>query len=142
MDRDETWRLQVRRKGGYQLARPPEEISVGDVIRELEGPVFVAACADPDPDFDECGRGDFCVSRLLWTAVSRKIEEAFDSTSFADLCRAAERGPDGARRVLRRFARAPAQSRERYRSYFYHGLLASPGPCRGALLAVEPEDRS
>ena len=88
------------RKGGYQLAREPEEISVGEVIRELEGPVFVAACADPDPDFDECGRGDFCVSRLLWTEVSRKIEEAFDSTTLADLCKAARRGRDGARRVL------------------------------------------
>ena len=53
------------RKGGYQLARHPADISVGQIIRALEGPVFVAACADPDPDFDDCGRGS-----LLRVAVA------------------------------------------------------------------------
>lgn len=88
------------RRGGYQLARAPEDISVGTIIRALEGPIFVAACADPDPDFDECGRGAFCVSRLLWMKVHRKIQEAFDSTTLADLCAAAQCEQDEAKRVL------------------------------------------
>ena len=74
--------------GGYQLARTPEEISIGEIVRCLEGPVFVSACAEPDPDFEECGRGDFCVSRLLWMKVHAQIEQAFDSVSLADLCAA------------------------------------------------------
>ena len=88
------------RKGGYQLARHPEAISVGQIIRALEGPVFVAACADPDPDFDDCGRGAFCVSRLLWMKVHRQIEDAFDSTTLGDLCDASRQERDQARRVL------------------------------------------
>ena len=88
------------RSGGYELARPPEKISIGEIIRCLDGPVFVAACADPSPDFEECGRGDFCVSRLLWMKVHQWIEEAFDDVSLADLCAAASRRPDEARRVL------------------------------------------
>lgn len=89
------------RHGGYELARAPEQISVGEIIRVLEGPVFVSACAEPDPDFEECGRGDFCVSRLLWMKVHRKIEDAFDSVTLGDLCEAARCDePEEAKRVI------------------------------------------
>jgi Rrf2 family protein len=77
------------RRGGYELAGAPETISIGQIIRALEGPVFVSACAEPDPDFDECGRGAFCVSRLLWMRVSRQIQAAFDSVTLGDLVEAA-----------------------------------------------------
>ncbi|MFQ5743269.1 MAG: RrF2 family transcriptional regulator [Acidobacteriota bacterium] len=89
------------RHGGYQLSREPSRVSVGEIIRALEGPVFVSACADPDPDFEECGRGEFCVSRLLWMRVHRKIEEAFDSTSLGDLCQAARCKREEASKALR-----------------------------------------
>lgn len=88
------------RHGGYQLTRPPQEISVGEIICALEGPVFVSACAEPDPDFEECGRGEFCVSRLLWMRVHRQIQEVFDTVTLADLCEAASREREEARRVL------------------------------------------
>lgn len=88
------------RHGGYRLAGPPEEVSVGQVIRALEGPVFVSACAEPDPDFDECVRGAFCVSRLLWMRVSEQIQSAFDSVSLGDLVDAAQREREGAKRLL------------------------------------------
>ncbi len=44
--------------------------------------------------------GEFCVSRLLWNAVSRKIGVAFDATTLSDLCNASRRGRAGARRSL------------------------------------------
>lgn len=88
------------RHGGYSLSRPPEEISVGEIIRALEGPVFVSACAEPDPDFDECVRGAFCVSRLLWMRVSQQIQDAFDSVTLGDLVEAAQREREGAKKVL------------------------------------------
>lgn len=87
-------------QGGYCLSREPAEISIGDIIRCLEGPVFLAACADPDPDFEECVRGTFCVSRLLWTEVSQKIGAVFDSVSLQDLRNASERQPEDARKVF------------------------------------------
>lgn len=87
-------------QGGYCLSREPAEISIGDIIRCLEGPVFLAACADPDPDFEECVRGTFCVSRLLWMEVSQKIEGVFDSVSLQDLRAASQRQPEDARKVF------------------------------------------
>lgn len=97
-------------QGGYELGRAPEEVSVGEIIRILDGPIFVAACTDASPDFDECGRGEFCVSRLLWTKVRRQIEEAFDGVSLGDLCAAAKRRPDEVRRVLLRIQEDPFKS--------------------------------
>lgn len=88
------------RHGGYELARKPEELSVGEIIRALEGPVCVSACAEPDPDFDECGRGAFCVSRLLWMKVHRQIQDALDSVSLQDLVTAAECERERAEEVL------------------------------------------
>ncbi|MFW6198582.1 MAG: RrF2 family transcriptional regulator [Acidobacteriota bacterium] len=87
-------------QGGYELSRDPAQISVGDVIRCLEGPVMVSACAEPDPDFDECGRGAFCVSRLLWMKVNRRIQQAFDEISLADLTEVSAADREDARRTL------------------------------------------
>lgn len=87
--------------GGYELAREPSAISVGDVIRALEGPATVSACAEPSPDFEECGRGDFCVSRLLWIKVHQQIQDAFDEVTLADLASAAsQRSRTAAEREL------------------------------------------
>ena len=69
-------------------------------ISRAAGPAFVAACTDPDSGFNECARGEFCVSRLLWNEVSRKIGVAFDATTLSDLCNASRRGRAGARRSL------------------------------------------
>lgn len=61
--------------GGYKLSRSPEEITAGDVIRVLEGPISpVEFTEEEDP-----GR------RELWRKIRDAIAEVMDNTTLADL---------------------------------------------------------
>ncbi|WP_437670860.1 RrF2 family transcriptional regulator [Sorangium sp. So ce131] len=79
-------------RGGYHLARPASEISLGDVVRALEGPVAVIA---PDDDGDpESAPPDPPTS--VFHDLATAIERCFDAVSIADVC---ERGVElGVRR--------------------------------------------
>ena len=46
-------------KGGYELSRPPAEITVGDIVRTLEGPLDIVSCTG---DY-ECGRARGCAAK-------------------------------------------------------------------------------
>jgi len=80
-------------KGGYVLALPPEAISVGDVIRALEGPIAPVSCVELDADAG-CDRHASCPTRGLWERLRDSMIEVLDSTTLADLCR--ETPPDAA----------------------------------------------
>ena len=70
--------------GGYLLARKPAELTIGDIVRSLEGPIALSHCLEPGEPGD-CNQADDCVARMVWTKVGAKIEEALDSISFNDL---------------------------------------------------------
>jgi Rrf2 family protein len=70
--------------GGYLLAGKPAELTIGDIIRILEGPIALSHCLEPG-ESDDCYQADDCVARMVWTKVGAKIEEALDSISFEDL---------------------------------------------------------
>ena len=70
--------------GGYMLARDATTISVGDIVRAVEGPIAVANCVTSDDNFS-CHQGDECVSRAVWQRVNQAIEDALDKISLADL---------------------------------------------------------
>jgi Rrf2 family protein len=69
--------------GGYVIAEKPEEISIGKILKTLEGPFAVTACLVPDTG--ECNRMESCVSRLMWKALSEKIENFLDAITLQDL---------------------------------------------------------
>jgi Rrf2 family protein len=71
------------RNGGYLLARDPKELTVGDVMRFINGPLEIARC-DPD-DPHGCPPGGFCVFEPIWKKVQQGIRAEFDGTTFADL---------------------------------------------------------
>lgn len=75
-------------RGGYELARSPEAISVGDVIRALEGPIAPVSCVDLDAEAD-CERHASCPTRGVWERLRDSMIEVLDSTSLADLCKEA-----------------------------------------------------
>ncbi len=68
--------------GGYVLSREPGRISIGQILRELEGPVAITSCLDPA---EGCIRVDSCVTHLLWKALGENIEQFLDSISLKDL---------------------------------------------------------
>jgi Rrf2 family protein len=81
-------------RGGYHLARPASEISVGDVVRALEGPVAVLL-----PEQERSGLSPSDATASIFCDLTVAIERCFDSVSIADIC---ERGVRlGARRRAR-----------------------------------------
>lgn len=70
--------------GGYALTREPCAISVGDVIRALEGDVVNLRCAAEE---DTCGRMDQCAARSVWVQVSALVMQALQEMTLAGLAR-------------------------------------------------------
>ena len=72
--------------GGYELARAPELIPMGVVLRALEGPIAPMMCASDDPEHaTTCDRSSRCTVNLLWVRVRDAITGALDSMTLADL---------------------------------------------------------
>ena len=68
--------------GGYVLGREPDSISIGAILRELEGPVAITSCLDPK---EGCMRVEGCVTHLLWKALGENIEAFLDKMTLKDL---------------------------------------------------------
>jgi Rrf2 family protein len=69
--------------GGYDLARPASQISVGDVIRTLSGPIVPMQCVNEDAEC--CGREELCAVTHVWASVRDAILGVVDKTTIADL---------------------------------------------------------
>ena len=77
--------------GGYSLARRPESVTVGEVVRLMDGPLAPTACASktahaPCPSY-RCPSEELCVLRGLWLEVRDAIAGVLDRTTFADLAK-------------------------------------------------------
>ncbi len=70
--------------GGYELAMPPDQIVVGDIIRSLEGPISPMDCVGENAV--PCERERECVTRYLWKELKDSIEGVLDNTTLQDLC--------------------------------------------------------
>jgi Rrf2 family protein len=70
--------------GGYQLARPAEEISIADVIRELEGPIATVRGVRPDElEYEGAAAG----LRTVWLDLRAGMRGVLEQTTLADLVR-------------------------------------------------------
>jgi len=70
-------------RGGYVLARSPGEISIGDVLTALEGPVAPMQCVADDPEV--CMHGDDCPTKVIWQKLKAAMEDVLHGTTLADL---------------------------------------------------------
>jgi Rrf2 family protein len=71
-------------RGGYRLNHPPEEITLGKIVRIIQGPLAPISCAtrhEPEPCAMEIG----CSLRETWEEVRDATINILDSTTFADL---------------------------------------------------------
>jgi len=68
--------------GGYVLSRMPEEISIIDILQELEGPLALTSCLNPE---EGCARIDGCVIHLLWKRLGEQIEGFLRTITLKDL---------------------------------------------------------
>jgi Rrf2 family cysteine metabolism transcriptional repressor len=80
-------------RGGYELSRAPQEITVGDVVRALEeGCIMPLKCIPGGKGDESCGRQDVCAARDVWHKMHEGIVEVLDSTTLADLIEPMEVG--------------------------------------------------
>jgi FeS assembly SUF system regulator len=77
--------------GGYVLSRPPQEISVADVIAAIEGPVALTECA---LGVGRCTVESACTTRANWQVISRAVQVALQAVTLADLTAPAARMAD------------------------------------------------
>ncbi len=68
--------------GGYTLARDPRSISAFEVIKAIEGPLFITSCSTTDSD---CDQSDRCTVREPLRKVSRSIEEVLSQLTIWEL---------------------------------------------------------
>lgn len=71
-------------KGGYMLAKRPEEITMLEVVTTLEGPLSLIECLTQE---DTCDRIDTCVARSVWLEVNQAVEKALKGITLAEVLR-------------------------------------------------------
>ena len=69
-------------QGGYRLAREPREITVGDVLRALEGGLNLVDCLEED---DACGKSCACPSRIVWMKIRDGLNQVVDGITLQDM---------------------------------------------------------
>ena len=68
--------------GGYTLSRPPQEISLREVVLAVEGNLTLTECV-ATPKI--CHRVKVCVTRDIWSRLSEKMLELLESTTLQDM---------------------------------------------------------
>lgn len=81
--------------GGYILAKDVKDISVGDVLRALEGSLEPVDCAGLEPD-GECRSADTCVTKYVWKRINESINRTVDEICLDQLVEESRRlNPEG-----------------------------------------------
>jgi Rrf2 family cysteine metabolism transcriptional repressor len=73
--------------GGYRLAYPPREITMGQALRSIEEEVSLIDCIT-DLGFTQCSISLRCRMRNVWIEANAAVMEILDRTTIADLCNA------------------------------------------------------
>jgi len=82
------------RSGGYLLSRPPEQISLLEIIEATIGPINIVDCVSHP---EECLSAEYCECRVVWDILNRRITDLLGEFSLNDL---SKRG--GIKRAYRR----------------------------------------
>ena len=80
-------------KGGHFLARPPEEINLGEIVALLEEGPSLVECSE---HAEVCQRSDICPTRLIWKEVAQAMFDKLATITLADLAERARAGAQGA----------------------------------------------
>ena len=75
--------------GGFTLQKAPEDITVGEIVRLIEGPIEPIACAARGHDVD-CGDADCCAFQEIWEKVSGATASIIDTVTFSQVMRRTE----------------------------------------------------
>lgn len=73
-------------QGGYQLSRPPEAITLADVIAASEDGLALMGCTS---DLLACERAGTCPSRSVWSGLQNAVNDYLESKTLADMVKTA-----------------------------------------------------
>jgi len=99
-------------KGGYVLTKHPSQITVGDIIRVMEGEITPTDCVGEHAEFHHCGESAGCVARGIWEKVKQNVVDLLDGISLMDLC---EEARGDSERMVRNEEGLPGQCRHNSR---------------------------
>ena len=91
-------------QGGYVLAGNAEDISVGDVLRALEGDLTPVDCTELTDTEETCSGSKYCVTETVWKRINDSIAKTVDSIyldELADEARAVQQGKPAERNCER-----------------------------------------
>jgi Rrf2 family transcriptional regulator, cysteine metabolism repressor len=71
--------------GGYRLSRSPEQITMGEVLRVLEGPIAPMICATEGEMTEICYKLGTCKIQQLWSKVRDAVATTIDAMTLAEL---------------------------------------------------------
>ena len=83
--------------GGYYLAKPPREITIGQVMRVMDGPVAPIFCVTPAGRREVCPKEGACALQDIWAQVRDAVSRIVDVTTFEDIGRRARAKQETAR---------------------------------------------
>lgn len=72
-------------QGGYELSRPASEITVGEILRTLEGPISPVHCVDLESPGSDCEMEKTCITRPFWEDLRDVINRFLDHTTLQDV---------------------------------------------------------
>jgi len=75
--------------GGYVLARQPDEITLGQIVSAVDGPIAVGDFGEPHQD-GACEHEGQCVLLTVWADVGEHMREHLDSFTLADIAARAQ----------------------------------------------------
>ena len=70
-------------QGGYMLTMPPENYTVGMILRQTEGSLSPVSCLDKDAP--PCERAGQCVTLSVWQKIKDAVDQVVDHVTLADL---------------------------------------------------------
>jgi Rrf2 family iron-sulfur cluster assembly transcriptional regulator len=70
--------------GGYVLSRDPSLITIGDIVRLTEPPLYTHSCFKNE-SAENCRIGDTCIGGAIWKQLAEHIDNFLDSITVADL---------------------------------------------------------
>ena len=81
--------------GGYVLARDPSEITLGQIVSAVDGPIVAGDFGEPHQN-GACDHEGQCVLLQVWSEVGRHMRHHLDSFTLADMVRQARGGANAA----------------------------------------------
>lgn len=79
-------------QGGYRLARKPEEYTVGQILRLMEGSLAPVSCLEDEEN--QCDRSNCCATLHVWKELNDAINSVVDRVTLADLVKEQKAMPD------------------------------------------------